>query len=104
MIRRLFAATLAVGMTTMLLRLALALLLVSASAPSGARDLRQLGPGGDGGSCPEAVAGEDAPDVVRSTDKRSPAPARPKSAVTRGGDSGSVRAPRWHSFLPGMFR
>lgn len=103
MIRRLFDATLDTGMTTMLFRLALCLLLLSASLPSGARDLRQLGPGGDGGGCPDAVAGDDV-ETVRSAGKRSPAAVRPKPAVTRGGDGSGVRPPRWHSFLPGMFR
>ncbi|HST45743.1 MAG TPA: hypothetical protein VLK29_11035 [Luteimonas sp.] len=104
MIRRLFDATLATGMTTMLLRLALCLLLLSASLPSGARELRQLGPGGDGGGCPDTAAGGDVVEPVHAAGKRNPAAVRPKPAVTRGGDGSGVRAPRWHSFLPGMFR
>jgi hypothetical protein len=88
-------------------RLALCLLLTCASFAAGARDVRQAGANGDGGTCPEALSAaameEEAP--ARAEDKRDPA-AGGKSTRARGGGGGNpgMRAPRWHSFLPGMFR
>lgn len=85
-------------------RLALCLLLTCASFAAGARDVRQAGANGDGGTCPEALsAAVDEPTPARPGDKREPAAAG-KSTRARGGDNQSLRAPRWHSFLPGMFR
>lgn len=88
-------------------RYAWCLLLLSLSAFADARDVRMHGPNGDGG------AGADCP-VAAST----PAPVNVQRPVTspmhgkvktpplfRGGDDdASPHAPRWHSFLPGMFR
>ena len=85
----------------MLLRIALMLLLVSASLPLLAAEGRQA-PGRDG--CPVA---EDDPTNPRPAAER--LPATPVEAddrtigAGRGGESGA-RMPRWHSFLPGMFR
>jgi hypothetical protein len=75
------------------------------------------GPGGDGGECTQADAATatDAAPVGNPTTARPaattgvkpPAATRIKPAITvRGGsdDGSSVHAPRWHSFLPGMFR
>ena len=85
-------------------RLALCLLLTCASFAAGARDVRQAGANGDGGVCPEelaAAAEESAP--ARADGKRNAA-AGAKSVPARGGDNQAMRPPRWHSFLPGMFR
>lgn len=97
----------------------LALCLLSsaaAAAGAGAREPRMHGPGGDGGECTTADAGG-APDAATPAAKpaattaakpATTAPARIKPVVTvRGGggdDATSTHAPRWHSFLPGMFR
>lgn len=84
-------------------RLALCLLLTFASYSAGARDVRQAGANGDGGVCPEelpASVDETAPASAGS--KR--APAVKSAPAARGGDNQSTRPPRWHSFLPGMFR
>jgi hypothetical protein len=78
-------------------------LLCAASSISLARDVQMHGANGDGGSevCPDQAPA--------ATPKRAPAVRSGKAkapASLRGGDStdAGVRAPRWHSFLPGMFR
>lgn len=84
----------------------LVLLLCCASPISMARDVQLHGANGDGGSevCPEQAAA--APTTRRTPITRTGKAKAPASL--RGGDSAadasSVRAPRWHSFLPGMFR
>ena len=97
--------------------LALCLLFAASAAAAGNREPRLHGPGGDGGACTETDAGA-APDVPAATSAKpstttaakpaTTAPAHIKPVVTvRGGgsdDGSSVHAPRWHSFLPGMFR
>lgn len=89
-------------------RYALCLFLLCASAMVSARDVRMHGPNGDGGGCSE-------PTSIPSVPIAAP-PARATSAATvhgkaktpplfRGGDDDtSPHMPRWHSFLPGMFR
>jgi len=103
-------------------RLALCFLLVLASTSVSARDYRMAGPNGGGGSspgnCSEQTA-DDAPDItnaiaeatkkpaakpqVTATTQRKPVKVTP--AARAEADSASrLTAPRWHSFLPGMFR
>lgn len=96
--------------------LPLCLLLLSACALAETRDVRLHGPNGDGGSeCTEAEASDSttptAPTAATPAAKPITAPAKPAGATrikpvttVRGSDDGSVHAPRWHSFLPGMFR
>jgi hypothetical protein len=101
--------------------LALCLLFAASAAAAGTREPRMHGPGGDGGECTatdatpadtDATADAPAGTATRPSAATAPkpvvsAPARIKPVVTvRGGgdDTGSVHAPRWHSFLPGMFR
>jgi hypothetical protein len=92
----------------MSLRLAVCLLLFCTCLPAMARDVKMSGANGDGGACPDLVAAgvEDA--QTARGGKRAPATtaaSRDKSATTRGADAENVvRPPRWHSFLPGMFR
>lgn len=87
-------------------RLLVCLLLMSACLPVLAREVRLQGANGDGGACPEANASE----VVgppRSKGKRAAvaAPDKAKPNGYRGDDgNGVMHAPRWHSFVPGMFR
>ena len=101
--------------------IAMCLLLAAAAASAGNREPRMHGPNGDGGSteCPPVDNGT-APDAATpattsttkpgATPAAKPAPAsvHAKPAITvRGGgndDGSNVHAPRWHSFLPGMFR
>ncbi|UHQ20141.1 hypothetical protein LVB87_02990 [Lysobacter sp. KIS68-7] len=103
-------------------RLALCFLLLLASTSVSARDYRMAGPNGGGGSgtgsCSEATA-DDTSDVtnamadatkkpaakpqVTATTTRKPVKVTP--AARAEADSASrLTAPRWHSFLPGMFR
>ena len=88
-------------------RIALSLLLVCACVSIDAREIRLSGANGEGGSCPDltATATTDATaEKPRATAQ--PVRAKPaKPAATRAtGDGGRVSTPRWHSFLPGMFR
>lgn len=89
-------------------RLLFCLLLLGASSVAMARDVRLQGANGDGGGdCPANGAGAEVePDVTRPVSKAAASPARKAKSVpsVRGNDPGAVRAPRWHSFLPGMFR
>lgn len=85
----------------------LSVALLCASGLGMAAESRQLSPDGDG-SCPETAAAADEADPdaaaapARRTQKAKPAPA----ARSGGGGAAGQRntAPRWHSFLPGMFR
>jgi len=98
----------------MLLRTGLALLLTCACAQAMAQNGRNAAP--DPSACPETetmVREEAAPTSglhPKATATRSKY-AKPASAANRsiggGGDDEALprpRAPKWHSFLPGMFR
>jgi hypothetical protein len=85
--------------------------LLCASGQGLAAESRQATDGD--GSCPETVsAGNDVTDETdadaaaaparRTTQKAKPAPAARAGGSSGGGQRSS--APRWHSFLPGMFR
>ncbi|NZA25392.1 hypothetical protein H0E84_03275 [Luteimonas sp. SJ-92] len=88
----------------MIVRIALLLLLCSTSLPLMAREVRQASPNGDG-PCPTAAEKEAAEAGNRNGDRRgTPAAAGERAAAPGGNTDNSVRAPRWHSFLPGMFR
>ena len=77
-------------------------------AAAGSHEVALHGPNGNGGDCDRPVAA--APEAA--SPKPVPAPAvnkrntiKPVVSV-RGGDSddSTGNTPRWHSFLPGMFR
>jgi hypothetical protein len=98
---------------------AVLLLLAAAGATAGNRAPRVHGPAGDTGACTEASAATDdagpAP-IVPAASAAKAAPAaiaskpsgsthiKPVVTVRGGNDDTGVHAPRWHSFLPGMFR
>lgn len=94
------------------LRLLLAALLLGAVGTAAAvtRDVRMHGPNGEGGgSCPDATTTaptSTAPTKPSSTTATQGSKTKPVISVrgSTGGDDGSSHAPRWHSFLPGMFR
>lgn len=92
----------------MMLRLLPLLLLLLASLPVAARDVKMSGANGDGGTCPDQLtASIDEAAVARATRRATGTilPRAEKPAASRGADSETaVRPPRWHSFLPGMFR
>lgn len=84
----------------------LPMLLFAAAMPASAREVSKQGPNGNGGSCPGVAATVDVGVEPIATAKRDPAPKSNQSKAApmmRSGDSDNER-PRWHSFLPGMFR
>lgn len=88
-------------------RLLLCLLLFCAALPVAARDVKFSGANGDGGTCPEQAAAAHDDDGAANGGKRaaaSPAARDKPQAASRGENQNAVRPPRWHSFLPGMFR
>ena len=88
-------------------RLAICLILLCVSSLAFGRDAR---PSGDVGDCRDSAI--TVPSPVQGQVKRSTAvvhKAKPATAHTSGGGgsddgAGTPRVPRWHSFLPGMFR
>lgn len=86
-------------------RYAICLLLLCTSAIVSARDVRMHGANGDGGACAEPAA---AVTVVAAKPTTTTATSHAKikaPPLFRGGDDDSAtHMPRWHSFLPGMFR
>lgn len=79
------------------------LILLSLALPVEAREARMAGPGGDGSGCSTDYAspGLDADPVRAAKRPESEKPAIPRGT---GSDADASRPPRWHSFLPGMFR
>lgn len=84
------------------------LLLALVSLPVAARTSPLLNAGEDVSVCPDGVVAADDPTDPGSKSaaaKRSTAPAASKSRpAVRANDTTPGRAPRWHRFLPGMFR
>lgn len=84
------------------------LMLALASLPAAARTSPLLSANDDVAECPDiAAAADDEAAVVAkpAAAKRGAAPAANKARpATRGNGTAPVRAPRWHRFLPGMFR
>lgn len=84
------------------------LVLALVSLPVAARTSPLAAANGDAGECPEVPAADADADPAPATKpvvKRSGAPAAGKARPSaRSGDSLQVRGPRWHRFLPGMFR
>ena len=84
----------------------LPMLLFAVAMPAAGREVSKQGPNGNGGSCPGVAAAVEVDAEVATAAKRgtAPPPSRTKAApMMRSGDSDNDR-PRWHSFLPGMFR
>ncbi len=94
----------------------LALGAASAGAAAGTRSVALHGPNGDGGGdcdAADAASPATAPATTAATASDSKASKPPAKAPAtrikpfvpvRGGDDTGTHAPRWHSFLPGMFR
>lgn len=81
---------------------------VLACMPVAARTSPLHSPGDVAAECPEVAAepGEQLDPIAKAiAAKRGTAPAAAKSRpATRGADAPPVRAPRWHRFIPGMYR
>jgi hypothetical protein len=85
-------------------RYALCLLLLSLSAFADARDVRMHGANGDGGA-ESTVAPAPPPTPTKPATTTAPHAKAKTPPLFRGGeDDAGPHAPRWHSFLPGMFR
>ena len=90
-------------------QLAICLILLCASSLAFGRDAR---PSGDVGDCRDSVITVPSPaqaPVKRATSvAHKPKPTAAMAHTSGGGGSddsaGTPRVPRWHSFLPGMFR
>ena len=90
----------------------LCLLLIFASTTLSAREVRLQGANSGGGQCTEIANAVDEATAKPPAKPRTTAaqPRKPVKAVptarSDGDDDVGVRvsAPRWHSFLPGMFR
>ena len=89
-------------------RIALCLLIALASAGVAARESK-LSAADDGGACSTHSSRAQNRDDVRDAAPVSPAPNKTKVAPRAGGGDSDVPvsrmpSPRWHRFLPGMFR
>jgi hypothetical protein len=96
--------------------LCLSCAMASAAVAAGTRDMPLHGPNGDGGSNEACAATDAAPTpatAAQAADAKATKPPAKAPPATRikaivpvrsGGDDSSLHAPRWHSFLPGMFR
>ena len=83
-------------------RICLCLLIALASAGAIAREVKMSSP--DSGSCPEAAASKPSKQKVAPPRETSPArETRARPSLHSDSDVTSGK-PRWHSFLPGMFR
>jgi hypothetical protein len=88
-------------------RYALCLFLLCSSAMVSARDVRMHGANGDGGACaePASPAGAIATTAKPATTTAASHAKIKAPTLFRGGDDDATpHMPRWHSFLPGMFR
>ncbi|WP_132985667.1 hypothetical protein [Luteimonas terricola] len=86
----------------MSVRATFAVTLLFLALPAAAQDARLSGTDGDGSACSADYATSAAPDAdpVRGGKR----PESDKPAIPRGAGADAARPPRWHSFLPGMFR
>lgn len=84
-------------------RICLCLLIVVASSTVAAREIKLSS--ANSGSCPEAtsLARENTRATPRASAPAREAKARP-TVHSDAGTSTRMQSPRWHSFLPGMFR
>lgn len=85
-----------------MLRICLCLLIALTSASVAARDIKMSS--ANGGSCPDSVADKQpASGSVRKAPPARETRANPGVNSDSAGN-GRLQSPRWHSFLPGMFR
>jgi hypothetical protein len=90
-----------------MIRYAFCLFLLCSSAMVSARDVRMHGANGDGGACAEPASATPGPATSAArpaTTASSHATVTPPRVFRGGDDDSAPHMPRWHSFLPGMFR
>lgn len=92
-----------------MVRLSLALLLLCACTSVSARNVALQSPNGETGTCPEVenqAVETPAPKAKHANARAKPAAKPAPASQGGGGDATTSRGqgPRWHSFLPGMFR
>lgn len=82
------------------------LLLLAVSSLASARDVRMHGANSGGGECPEAAAAEAAKAgaATKPATAATASKARTSTSFRGSSDDTGTRTPRWHRFLPGMFR
>lgn len=86
-----------------MLRICLCLLLAVASTSVAAREVKLSAPGGE--SCDEQAHGKQAERSGVAAPVPSARETKVKPSVhSDAGPAGRLQSPRWHSFLPGMFR
>ncbi|WP_159017421.1 hypothetical protein [Cognatiluteimonas profundi] len=86
-------------------RTVVCLLLLGLSSMANARDVRMHGPNGDGGALADSPAiATPAPTPAKHDSTTAHAKVKTPPLFRSGDDDGGSRTPRWHSFLPGMFR
>ncbi len=87
-----------------MLRLSLCFVLFCASTTVVARDVRMQSANGEEGTCPSAEAEDQSGAKPAATRIVTPAKQAKQPTTVRGNDNTRTHGPRWHSFLPGMFR
>lgn len=86
-------------------RTVVCLLLLGLSSMASARDVRMHGPNGDGGALADGPAIATPPPSPTKRDATTThAKVKTPPLFRSGDDDSGSRTPRWHSFLPGMFR
>ncbi len=85
-------------------RTVVCLLLLGLSSVVNARDVRMHGPNGDGSALVDSAAIAAPPPTKHDATTTVHARVKTPPLFRSGDDDGGSRAPRWHSFLPGMFR
>ena len=85
-----------------MLRLCLCMLIVMSSATAAAREVRLSSP--NSGACPDAAAESDEKTTGPTAIRPAVAPKKALKPSVHGDVHSPLRSPRWHSYLPGMFR
>ena len=85
-----------------MLRLCLCLLIAVSSATAVAREVKLSSP--NSGACPDAKTATAKSDAIERTPAATPSRATEVKSSVHSDAPSRLSSPRWHSFLPGMFR
>ncbi|MGQ4582518.1 hypothetical protein [Lysobacter sp. F60174L2] len=85
-----------------MLRLCLCLLIAVSSATAVAREVKLSSP--NSGACPDAKPATAKSDAIERTPAATPSRATEVKPSVHSDAPSRLSSPRWHSFLPGMFR